>query len=274
MTAEAALETTGTSRRQLDMFLPTETQSSEMCHPTGRGLNCAPRVPANLICWSKMQAEGGQPLEVIVQRKEAERKAGNGLFFWGIGNALGSAVQHLRTAGRPIPVKFSRMLSVPKLADSAPSAVSIWLSYIDEDGVEVDLPSHALITSRAQTAKGDKTRHYALVCYSDAGLELRERSRLDHTSLRNYAGTGGKVGPSQVTSLVVPTHGLESAAGAYSVDLEATLVAPYFVKLTRPAVLTQGLRHRIESWAGGSQEEWRRLVLDVRTAAALQFSST
>lgn len=40
-----------------------------------------------------MQAEAGEILAGIVARKEAERAAGNGEFWWGIGNSLGKAVQ-------------------------------------------------------------------------------------------------------------------------------------------------------------------------------------
>lgn len=40
------------------------------------------------VCWSKVQAESGQTLNAIVARKEKERLAGAGVFFWGVGNAL------------------------------------------------------------------------------------------------------------------------------------------------------------------------------------------
>jgi hypothetical protein len=47
------------------------------------------------IVWSKMQAEAGEPLAAIIARKEVERLAGDGVFFWGMGSALGRAVSEI-----------------------------------------------------------------------------------------------------------------------------------------------------------------------------------
>ena len=41
----------------------------------------------DMVCWTRMQAESGQNIEVIIARKELERRTGGGLFFWGVGNA-------------------------------------------------------------------------------------------------------------------------------------------------------------------------------------------
>lgn len=71
--------------------------------------------------WTKMGVESGEGLEQIVRRKEAERVAGNGQFWWGIGNSLGPAVREAARAQRGrVPVLFSVMLGKPKVADSAP----------------------------------------------------------------------------------------------------------------------------------------------------------
>jgi hypothetical protein len=42
--------------------------------------------------WTKMGAESGEGLAQIVRRKEGERVAGRGIFWWGIGTSLGPAV--------------------------------------------------------------------------------------------------------------------------------------------------------------------------------------
>ena len=49
-------------------------------------------MSAAYFVWSKMQAEAGQGLAAIVARKEAERAAVDGIFWWGIGNSLGRAM--------------------------------------------------------------------------------------------------------------------------------------------------------------------------------------
>src|SRR5262245_35333860 len=121
------------------------------------------RADTRALVWTRIQAEAGQPLDCIVARKDAERRAGGGLFFWGIGSSLGSTVQLAARTQDKLPVVFSRMLSQPKKADTNPEAVAVWRSYIDQDGVTRPLPPHVLVTSRSQTKSGVKSRHYALV---------------------------------------------------------------------------------------------------------------
>ena len=125
------------------------------------------------VCWTRMQAEGGQPLEAIVERKERERRAGEGTFLWGIGNAPALIAKFLARAHVPVRAVFSIMKSRPRLMDAAPSRTIAWRGYIDAHGIERPLPSHALVTSRGDTASGPKRAHYALVCYSDGPLVLR-----------------------------------------------------------------------------------------------------
>ena len=109
---------------------------------------------AEIICWSRMQAESGQGLQQIVARKERERHAGKGLFFWGVGNAPSTVTRALAKTETPIPVIFSTMKSRPKKVDTNPSAISVWETYFDCNGIERPLPRHALITSKAHTASG------------------------------------------------------------------------------------------------------------------------
>src|SRR5262249_50913447 len=114
----------------------------------------ATRTPAcdEYVCWSRMQAEAGQTLESIVARKERERRAGNGVFFWGVGNAPASMSRDLARAEIPVRVIFSIMKSRPKRIDSNPSKVVVWRRYVDANGVARDLPPHAMVTSRAHSS--------------------------------------------------------------------------------------------------------------------------
>lgn len=110
-----------------------------------------------------MQAEAGQSLDTIIQRKELERAVGDGVFFWGIGNAVGSSIAALVRRVTTPRVLFSIMRSKPKRQDVEPEALLLWTAYIDGDGQIRPLPRHALVLSRATTATGEKRRHYALV---------------------------------------------------------------------------------------------------------------
>lgn len=105
--------------------------------------------PEEYVCWSRMQAEAGQGLAAIVARKEREREAGDGLFFWGVGNAPAVMTNALARLNHPVRVVFSIMKGKPKAEDLRPRQTLVWRKYLDTDGVERDLPPNALITSRA-----------------------------------------------------------------------------------------------------------------------------
>ena len=109
--------------------------------------------------FSKMQAEAGQNLEEIIARKEAERVAWNGVFWWGIGNSLGSSVHdEVTAAGGILPVLFSRMLSKPKIEDSAPDEVVIWTAWENSCGTVEPVPKFVRITSRTGLRKEEALR--------------------------------------------------------------------------------------------------------------------
>ena len=216
-----------------------------------------------------MQAESGELLDEIVRRKELERSSGEGLFFWGIGNALGERVGML--VGRtPRPtVAFSVMRGRPKPADSTPRDVFVWTGYKDSHGNVCPLPDHVLLLSRGTTVSGIKKRHYALVCRSGEPLHLCERGTIHLGQFRNIGSTS-KVGASQVTAILEHAAGEEGGL-AYNVNLTANLVAPYFVHLAAPRLVTAAMRSEISQAAAGkmSVQGWLQLVARVRNSGAL-----
>jgi hypothetical protein len=183
-----------------------------------------------VFVWTKMGVESGEELAKIVARKEEERRAGQGIFWWGIGNSLGSAVrQHARAQGGSLPILFSKMLSRAKPTDTSPQAVWRWTKWEDEAGQVHDIPIHAKVISRGAASK---EKHYALVCHSSAPLKLESGGeRFDPTQCQTPSG---KVpGASQVTALLIGSPAGHTK-GAYQVSFKATLVSPWAVKLLRP----------------------------------------
>jgi hypothetical protein len=183
--------------------------------------------------WTKMGIESGEGLAQIVQRKEAERKAGGGSFWWGIGNSLGPAVRSEALAhGGTLPVVFSPMLGRAKPADTSPDMVWKWTKWEDENGRLHDIPAHAKVISRGQLSK---ERHYALVCHSDVLLALaRGGQKFDPNQCRTLAG---KVpGSSQVTALLTGSPN-GHPKGPYEIAFRATLVAPWAVKIVKPVAI-------------------------------------
>src|SRR5208283_70677 len=116
----------------------------------------------NCFCWTRFGSEAGQGIEQILRRKEEERIANNGVFLWGIGNSVGTAMAELvRRCGRP-EVLFSPIKSSAKSSDALPESVVAWTRAETVYGEEFSLPAHSLVTSR-QSVAFPKLTHYALV---------------------------------------------------------------------------------------------------------------
>lgn len=186
------------------------------------------------FCWTRVGSEAGQSLQSILARKEAERRANGGVFFWGIGNAIGPSLRELLTHVPEPEVIFSPIKSPPRREDTHPTAVVAWTRAECLDGTPFELPDHTLITSRLDMPK---RRHYALVCATDASLTAaRESSMLKIGALENFL-TGRQIGASQVTAVVRRREHDRSASREYSVALRATLVPPFFLHLQEPVPL-------------------------------------
>ncbi|NNU64352.1 hypothetical protein G9X67_03500 [Rhizobium sp. WYCCWR 11152] len=217
------------------------------------------------VCWSRMQSEAGQELTKILKRKENERQAGDGMFFWGVGNAPSTAISSLARLRCEIPVYFSIMKTKPKLADSAPSSLVIWRCYIDLCGTEKALPPFALITSRGNSENGRrKTRHFALMCQSDCKLELRYGYPFHHYTYRNAGPNGGQIGASQVTALLTRDASIETAIAQYEINLQARLTGSYWVRLTDPLPLSESQIALYNSADVINPSDWIGFVSDLR----------
>lgn len=186
----------------------------------------------SLVVWTRMQAEAGQTLDTIVARKERERQRGNGLFFWGVGNAPSRRLPEVILQQAPVDVVFSVMRSAPKKEDASPSGVVRWRTYLDHHGNLREIPEHTVVTSKSMTAKGPKTKHYALICHSDEPLILTEGPPFDPEAFRNLNTTQSRIGFTQVTALVQRVA--PEGSTPYRVNLRARLVGSYWVRLSDP----------------------------------------
>lgn len=210
-----------------------------------------------------MQAEAGQVLKAIVARKELERRSGDGLFFWGVGNAPSRAIASIAEREGEVDVVFSQMKSRPQARDATPTGILAWRTYFDSNGVEHPLPPHVLVTSRMEACSDTKSIHYALMCRCDEELRLDDHGSFDPLAYRNVGDSGGAVGSSQVTALVVRSHP-ESQVSGYRINLRAKLTGSYWVRLGRPRALDVAARAAltVASARAGEMEcdEWIELV--------------
>lgn len=215
----------------------------------------------DVVCWSRMQAEAGQELDAIVSRKELERTAGNGVFLWGVGNPPAKAAAVLARAGTEVDLVFSIMKSKAKPQDVAPTSVALWQTYFDHSGQERILPPTSVVTSRAESASGVKSAHYALICRSDTPLSLGDYGPFDHTAYRNVSEVGGQIAASQVTALVRRLHP-ERTQSSYRINLRAKLTGSYWVRLGSPILLNANAREILDNFSQAQTQDidsWARL---------------
>lgn len=209
-------------------------------------------LPA-LFCWTRFGAEAGQPIDQILRRKEQERSANNGVFLWGIGNAVGPGIRELVRRCDSPEVLFSPIIGTARKEDVTPESVVAWTLGETHDGREYSLPSCSLVTSR-QSVSSPKAAHYALVCFSGESLvPCSPGWTLAFNTLRNLV-SGSQVGASQVTAVVARDSEALMKGRAYEVAFRAHLVYPYFIRLRQPVALSP---------LGGSDEDWAAAVESV-----------
>ncbi|MFL5914864.1 MAG: hypothetical protein ACJ752_04405 [Gaiellaceae bacterium] len=183
-----------------------------------------------LFCWTRFGTEAGELIGSILQRKEIERLANGGVFYWGVGNSVAPGIASLlQRVARP-KLLFSPIKSRPRSEDVAPQRIVRWREAITIAGDRITLPDTVCVTSRQSRS------HYALVCSSTEPLQVATFGRLHVSELRNLE-SGKPLGSSQVTAVV--THRSDSGAhrdGGYVIALRAFLVEPYFVRLATPCV--------------------------------------
>jgi hypothetical protein len=197
------------------------------------------RVPECFV-WTKFGTEAGQAVSDILRRKEGERTANGGVFYWGIGNAVGPSILELLRKSAEPEVLFSPIKSAPRKNDVTPETVVAWTVAEGLDGEPYRLPIWSLITSRFNVAR---PRHYALVCKSDSSLLDEFESVPDgiaKIAIRELANivTGRPLGSSQVTAVVQRRDHSCLSSAEYSVRLRAKLVPPYFIQLSSPRPIT------------------------------------
>ena len=211
-----------------------------------------------------MQAEAGQQLEAILARKELERRTGEGLFLWGVGNAPTVIANVLARAKVPVRIILSIMKSRPKMADVAPSRTVAWRRFVDAQGVDRPLPPHALVTSRGDSASGAKRAHYALMCRSEEPLVIRRGQPFYPVAFRNAGGTGAPVGSSQVTALLRRVAE-DSGVSDYEANISAWLAEGYWVRLKDPVELDASKLAQLTAAAEFDVADWREMVAWIRS---------
>lgn len=204
-------------------------------------------------------------MESIFRRKEEERLANNGLFLWGIGNAVGPSIEELVRRTPEPEVLFSPIKSSPRRSDVCPENVAVWTRAECVDGTPFELPRCTLVTSRQGQVKA-KAAHYALVCHSPVSLtKASDDEPVSIDALQNLL-SGRRVGASQVTAVVALRRGATDTAAPYAVALRARLIWPYFLRLTDPVPAQED--DSLSDWNSAIRTMWTAVLdRDGRRAA-------
>ena len=202
--------------------------------------------------WTRMQAYSGLPITEVVKRREAERLAGHGVFWWVIGTSLGSKIYDVAQRGDgSLPVLFSLMPSRPRKADLIPANVYIWTAWNDRGGNIRDLPEHVLGWSREI---GPEQKLYALVCRSETPLTISDHGPFTPRRLERPPSTR------QVTALLegdLDDYDLYYP-GDYHLGFRAKLIEPWLVTLAGRRPLTD--TERAEFSSRGAPDNWDSLI--------------
>jgi len=187
-----------------------------------------------IFVWTKIGTEAGESVSDIIERKAREQRAGNGIFWWGIGTSLGPALRdEAQRAGGILPVIFCEILGKPQKHDVAPTSTVSWVKWRDWNGREFDVPPFVQVTSRGEDRKGGrKDKHYALVCHLPSKIEINRKGQLfDPKNCRTFAG---KVpGDSQNTALLRGDFTQPRPNDRYRIVFIANLVKPWQATLIR-----------------------------------------
>jgi hypothetical protein len=148
----------------------------------------------DILVWSRMGFEAGDELNVTIDRKERERVAGAGEFFWGVGNFSRYAGDILSEGPIDIIFSIAKNSKGGPLDNSRENRIR-WRSYLDSDGRRRSVPPHALVKSA-----GKDRPHYALICGSKRPLKITAES-FDPNAYRTHPN-GASANFHPVTKLV------------------------------------------------------------------------
>jgi len=212
---------------------------------------------SSYFVWTRVGAEGGQTLKSILAIKEAERQAGNGVFWWGVGNSLGDKLStRAKEAGGGLDIIFSQMLIGAHKKDSHPAGVCLWTIWEDTGGQEHEIPGHVLEWS-AGTA--GKAKHYALVCHSDKPIVM-DYLPFDKTLFKTV---GNKIpGDSQISALLRGDIEADQSSGKYTQGFRAKLIYPWMATLVKPRFMSADERSKHSNWKTGMI--WKDFVKSFR----------
>jgi hypothetical protein len=214
--------------------------------------------------WGEVSFDAGESTEHIVVRKEAERIAGSGEFWWCVDTPLGISVEvKAEQNGGTLPVLFSRSRKTDKQQSSQVRVWETWRSLLHPQQ-HGRIPGHIIVTSGHNPGK--RQTRYALTCHSDVKLALGAIGFCDLAQCRSVKG-GGRVDGLRGANVLIKQQPLVSRHGPaskslHSIAFKANLVGHSFVLLEHFRVLTRAELNGVLQFKTG--DDWLSLVKKLR----------
>src|SRR5690349_21544155 len=99
------------------------------------------------FCWTRFGTEAGEGIYEILRRKELERRANDGVFYWGIGSSVAPGIAALLELTDFPEVLFSPIRGRPRRQDASPPEVFKWTRARTLHGERIAIPEAVLVTS-------------------------------------------------------------------------------------------------------------------------------
>ena len=225
------------------------------------------------ICWTRAGSAAGETLEDIMGRKECERKALSGTFFWQVGNH--PPVNEIRTLWKKrssIQLIISKQKTKAQRKHESPDEAIVWRSYFNCcSGRMEPLPDGALVTSG-----GLNCPSYALVCKSKKSLkeqwEKEKKGDFDPCLLNKNIPAQRITALFEKDSQYLDNPKKPKWMCGYKEDIKGMLSQEYgyWICLQDPKALDIGewelRKEEIKELEGNYQhEKWLKLVRDIRS---------
>ena len=221
--------------------------------------------PTAPFVWSEIGPDAGETPEHIIIRKEAERVAGAGEFWWGLGASLGVSVEVMaQRNGGTLPALFSKSKGIETQQNSEVRIWNAWRSVLHPDQ-QGRIPGHIIVTS-GHDPKKRQTR-FALICRSAVELALGTVGFCELDQCRTVRGGRQRVDALRGAQLLTKREPLISPHGSpsqsvYRIAFKATLVGHCYVQLENSRALTQAELNNLLQFQPG--DDWLSLVKKLR----------
>jgi hypothetical protein len=215
--------------------------------------------------WCEFSSVAGETLERTIVRKEAERIAGAGEFWWGLGASLGVSVEVMaHRNGGTLPLLFSKPRTTRPPRSTQIRIWNAWRSILhpDQQGY---IPDHVIITSGHDRQK--RETRYALICHSAVKLALGNVGICDLAQCRRVRSRD-KVADLRGAQLLTKPEPLISHHGSPSqsvhrIAFEATLFGHCYVQLENFRILADAEFDSLLQFQEG--DDWLGLVKKLRS---------